>query len=139
MSHIVNVILYKTNLKPFDEILAYALLFHDIGKPSVKTTREGIDHFYGHPPVSSNMAKRIVHDLKLPSRFQKEIPALIEFHDEKLACKLKTIYRYRIERGWSDQRMRRFFRLRQCDIMAHSAYGQKSLEDLNSFIELLME
>lgn len=122
-------------LKPFDKELAYALLLHDIGKPSVKTTKEGIDHFYGHPPVSAAIARRIVHDLKLPSSFQKEIPALIEFHDDGLACKLKTIYRYRIEKGWSDQRMRQFFRLRQCDILAHSSYGQKSLEDLNAFIE----
>lgn len=122
-------------LKPFDKELAYALLLHDIGKPSVKTTKEGIDHFYGHPPVSAAIARRILHDLKLPSSFQKEIPALIEFHDDRLACKLKTIYRYRIEKGWSDQRMRQFFTLRQCDILAHSSYGQKSLEDLNAFIE----
>ena len=40
-----------------DRILRLTMLLHDLGKPAVRTTDEkGIDHFYGHPSVSREMA-----------------------------------------------------------------------------------
>ena len=48
-----------------DRILRLTMLLHDIGKPAVRTTDEkGIDHFYGHPSVSREMAVQILRRLK---------------------------------------------------------------------------
>ena len=42
---------------PADVTLRLTMLLHDIGKPACKSTDEqGIDHFYGHPAVSAQMA-----------------------------------------------------------------------------------
>ena len=50
---------------PKDADLRLVMLFHDTGKPACKTTdEEGIDHFYGHPTVSEQLAKAALERLK---------------------------------------------------------------------------
>ncbi len=126
-------------LKPFDETLAFALLFHDLGKPETKTTVDQIDHFYDHPVRSAQIAGRICRDLKMPKKQSRQIVELICYHDEKLSNKLKTIHRFRIQRGFDDEWMQKYFQLRICDIKAHSLKGQSSLEWLQSFIDFYEE
>ncbi len=91
-----------TFLTPFDETLALALLFHDLGKPATKTTKDGIDHFYGHPLKSAKIADRICKALKLSTYQRKLICSLVKHHDEKLPLRLRTIYRFRIQMGFDD-------------------------------------
>ena len=43
---------------PANEVLRLTMLLHDIGKPACKSTDEaGVDHFYGHPEVSAQLAR----------------------------------------------------------------------------------
>ncbi len=44
-----------------------AILFHDVGKPSVGTEKDGIIHFYGHEQQGAKLTKAICDRLKLGS------------------------------------------------------------------------
>lgn len=124
-----------TFLPPFDETLALALLFHDLGKPATKTTKDGIDHFYGHPLESAKIADRICKALKLSTYQRKLICSLVKHHDEKLPLRLRTIYRFRIQMGFDDTWMQNFFTIRICDLKAHSLKGQQSVQSVLAFID----
>lgn len=124
-----------TFLTPFDETLALALLFHDLGKPATKTTKDGIDHFYGHPLESAKIADRICKALKLSTYQRKLICSLVKHHDEKLPLRLRTIYRFRIQMGFDNAWMQKFFTIRICDLKAHSLKGQQSVQSVLDFID----
>ncbi len=83
--HIYNVaehVMYTVESVPNTVILRWTMLLHDIGKPSRKTTDEkGIDHFYGHPEVSVQMADSILNNLRFDKASIKKILTLIKYHD----------------------------------------------------------
>lgn len=124
-----------TFLTPFDETLALALLFHDLGKPATKTTKDGIDHFYGHPLESAKIADRICKALKLSTYQRKLICSLVKHHDEKLPLRLRTIYHFRIQMGFDVAWMQKLFTIRICDLKAHSLKGQQSVQSVLDFID----
>ncbi|MEF2609506.1 MAG: HD domain-containing protein [Faecalicoccus sp.] len=124
-----------TFLTPFDETLALALLFHDLGKPATKTTKDGIDHFYGHPLESAKIADRICKALKLSTYQRKLICSLVKHHDEKLPLRLRTIYHFRIQMGFDDAWMQKLFTISICDLKAHSLKGQQSVQSVLDFID----
>lgn len=69
LDHTLQAIQY---LPTYDQEVAWALLLHDLGKPSTKTTdTHGLDHFKGHPKVSAQIARRVVKALKMPKKTQK--------------------------------------------------------------------
>ena len=137
LHHTLNAMSY---LKPYDETLSFALLFHDLGKMQVKTTDEkGFDHFYKHPKYSKEIAHRLCLKLKLTKEQRKWIPFYVEHHDDEFICKLKTIYRYRIEYGISEQELYNLMQIRYCDAMAHSAKGQESIQKVKDFYVFYQE
>lgn len=127
-------------LKPYDETLSFALLFHDLGKMQVKTTDEkGFDHFYKHPKYSKEIAHRLCIQLKLTKEQRKWIPFYVEHHDDEFSCKLKTIYRYRIEYGISEDKLFNLMQIRYCDAMAHSEKGRESIQKIKHFYSFYQE
>ena len=63
LHHTLDAMCY---LKPYDETLAFALLFHDLGKVQVKTTdSNGKDHFKHHAKVGSELSKELCRRFKL--------------------------------------------------------------------------
>jgi tRNA nucleotidyltransferase (CCA-adding enzyme) len=62
--------------------LAWAALFHDVGKAVTFTIdAEGRGHFYGHPTKGARMADGIYRRLAVPSEVAKPACALIAYHD----------------------------------------------------------
>ena len=117
-----------------DETVLWTLFLHDLGKPACKTTStEGRDHFYAHPLVGKMIGKRIMRQWKFPARMQHDVPILIEYHDDSIHPSLKTIYKYRIKRGWSEELMEKWLIVRRCDLLAHSPTGQQTILKLNEF------
>lgn len=58
-----------------------AMFLHDIGKPKCKTTDDrGVDHFYGHEKISSDMAKDILKRLKYDNKTIDKVTSLIKYH-----------------------------------------------------------
>ncbi|MBP5197687.1 MAG: CCA tRNA nucleotidyltransferase [Lachnospiraceae bacterium] len=65
-----------------DRYLRLTMLFHDIGKPLVKTTDEnGVDHFHGHQEVGEDLAKKIMRRLKFDNDSIYYVSKLVRFHD----------------------------------------------------------
>ena len=120
-------------LDPFDETLAITLLLHDIAKPYCKSTKDGIDHFYGHPEMGERMVRNIVRDLKLTSAQQKEIPKLILFHDVRPVFKPSRVYKLTVRDGWKPDQIYRLFEVQRGDILAHSAYGAQTIDGWEKF------
>ena len=59
-----------------DKILRLTMLFHDMGKPMMKTTDEnGRDHFRGHALVSEELARSIMHRLKFDNETIRRVEA----------------------------------------------------------------
>ena len=69
------------SIEPIPE-LRFAMLFHDSGKPHVKTTDEnGIDHFYSHGKTSKKIAHDCLVKLKTSNKFREHVCNLVEYHD----------------------------------------------------------
>ena len=80
---------------PKDIDLRLVMLFHDTGKPACKTTDEqGVDHFYGHPAVSEQLAQTALERLKISRAGMQRILPLIHYHDCGIATEEKSIKRW---------------------------------------------
>ncbi len=81
-THIVKSVSYCEN----KDYLRLAVLLHDIGKPQCKTTdSKGVDHFFGHPQRSVEIASQVLRRLKTSREYTKKILKLIEIHDKKIS------------------------------------------------------
>lgn len=68
-----------------DKILRLTMLFHDMGKPSMKTTDEkGVDHFKGHAIVSEEIARSVLRRLKFDNDTVKKVTRLVCYHDYRI-------------------------------------------------------
>ena len=68
-----------------DKILRLTMLFHDMGKPSAKTTDENSrDHFKGHALVSEEIARRVMRRLKFDNETVKKVTRLVCYHDYRM-------------------------------------------------------
>lgn len=80
---------------PTDVTLRLAMLLHDIGKPACKSTDEnGIDHFYGHPAVSAQLAEQMLRALKFDNKTRERVVLLVERHDAQLPPRSQVIRRW---------------------------------------------
>jgi tRNA nucleotidyltransferase (CCA-adding enzyme) len=75
-----------------DKNLRWAMLLHDTGKAVTHTTDEkGIDHYYGHPAKSVEIASGILGRLKFDNRSTDRILRLIKYHDREIAPVPKAV------------------------------------------------
>ena len=80
---------------PANEVLRLTMLLHDIGKPACKSTDEaGVDHFYGHPEVSAQLARTMLRRLKCDNATRRQVVTLVERHDIQLSPTDKAIRRW---------------------------------------------
>lgn len=87
--------IHAVEAAPADVTLRLTMLLHDIGKPSCKSTDEqGIDHFYGHPAVSAQLADQMLRALKFDNRTREQVVLLVERHDAQLPPKSQVIRRW---------------------------------------------
>ena len=77
-----------------DKILRLTMLFHDMGKPMMKTTDEnGRDHFRGHALVSEELARSIMHRLKFDNETIRTVTKLVCYHDYRVEATPKNVRR----------------------------------------------
>lgn len=65
-------------------VLKLAALFHDIGKPYVKVTLNGIDSFKGHEEISELLTGLILQRLGFEDSIKEEVRLLVRYHDFEL-------------------------------------------------------
>lgn len=70
---------------PSDLETQLAVLFHDIGKPYVKTTgSDGFDHFFGHSAKSAEITETVLNRLKFDNKTKNNVLWLVRHHDEAI-------------------------------------------------------
>ena len=67
---------------PAEPVFRLTMLLHDTGKPIVRTTDEkGEGHYFGHPKVSEQIARRTADALHLDNAFRDRLCKLVLYHD----------------------------------------------------------
>ena len=68
-----------------DKVLRLTMLFHDMGKPVMKTTDEnGRDHFKGHAIASEEIARTVMKRLKFDNDTLRKVTKLVAYHDYRM-------------------------------------------------------
>lgn len=102
-----------------------AVLFHDIGKPEVKIFDEekGVNHFYGHAPVSAEITSEILTRLRFDNKTKDTVCRLIRRHDEKVPLSELRVKRLVAAEG--EENFIRLLQLMECDNSAKAEFVVK--------------
>ena len=123
---------------PPDVALRLTMLLHDIAKPGCYTEIDGIGRFYGHPQISSDMAKKILARLKYDSDTIKTVRQLILYHDADIQPKRTYIKRWLNKLG--EERFRQLLEVKKADALAQAdKYRGAKIAALDDIIPVLNE
>lgn len=79
---------------PPDPVLRWAMLLHDLGKPSCFTLDEqGVGHFHGHHRPSAEMAETVCRRLRFDRAASQQICMLVRYHDRPIPLTERAIRR----------------------------------------------
>ena len=114
-----------------EKILRLAALFHDFGKPQMRTTDSlGVDHFQGHAAYSEELAGRILRRLKFDNDTVRQVRRLVYWHDCRPSAEPAAVRRA-VSRIGSDI-FPLYLELRRADILAQSMnFRKEKLENLD--------
>ena len=129
---------HVTAAVPADLPLRWAALLHDVGKPATFTTDEtGRGHFYTHAKIGAELADRILHGLKAPTRLREEAVFLIANHMTKLEPE-KKLLRRRLSRFGTDT-TRKLLLLQEADMGSKGTGKPKEMAQFSEIRALLGE
>lgn len=104
---------------PNDSIIRLSLLFHDSGKPIMKTTDEkGIDHFIMHPRKSKEIAYNVLSRFGFSNSVISDVSLLVRYHDERFRKKSESVKNVLRELG--EDLFYKLLILSYCDVSAQS-------------------
>ena len=129
-------ILMGLELVRSDRILRLTMLLHDMGKPSCRTTdEEGIDHFYRHQEVGSEMARKILRRLKYDNNTIRAVEKLVRWHDLQVRLTPPAVRKAVVMVG--EDLFPLLLEIKRADISAQSLYQREDkLETLDRLCEL---
>lgn len=131
LEHTLAVLKKVHELAPDDEVLAFAALLHDIGKPEVFVLdEEGKGHMKRHELKSADIAARFLSELHVSSEFASDTLELIRVHDSYPTPNRANVARMLIR--YDDVFLDRLEELQIADILAHSNYGADRMENLDA-------
>ena len=111
--------LHAVGAVPNDPIVRWAALFHDCGKPGVKTYEpEGVAHFYGHDKESARLTDLCCGRLRFSTKEREMICTLVTRHGEPLPMPEKRVKRLLGQLG--EEQLFRLFALMRGDVSAQS-------------------
>ena len=133
--HILHTLL---EVRP-DRILRLTMLFHDIGKPYMKTMdADGVAHFKGHPEKSSELANEILHRLKFDNDTIRKVTKLVRYHDHRMPVTPAHVRRAIHEIG--EDLFPLYLEVRRADVSAQSMYQrEKKVADIDGVEKLYHE
>lgn len=125
-----------------DKVLRLAVLFHDMGKPQVRTVDEtGRDHFKGHPVNSERIAEEVLHRWRLDNDTLNKVKRLVKYHDLRPALNQKSVRRMICRVG--EDMFPMLLEVQRADILAQSSYGQEEklhdLDEVNRIYHEILE
>ena len=133
--HILHTLL---EVRP-DRILRLTMLFHDIGKPYMKTMdADGVAHFKGHPEKSSELANEILHRLKFDNDTIRKVTKLVHYHDHRMPVTPAHVRRAIHEIG--EDLFPLYLEVRRADVSAQSMYQrEEKVADIDGVEKLYHE
>lgn len=119
-----------------DKVLRLTMLFHDMGKPVMKTTDEnGRDHFKGHAIASEQIAKTVMKRLKFDNDTIRKVTKLVAYHDYRMEPTGANVRRAMYEIG--AELFPYYLAVRLADTKAQSSYERRGkLENIIQIREL---
>ena len=122
-----------------DKILRLTMLFHDMGKPAMKTTDEkGRDHFKGHALVSEEIARKVLRRLKFDNETVKKVTRLVCYHDYRIEATPQNVRRAMNRIGV--ELFPYYLAVRMADVKAQSPYKRRAkIENIVAMRELYQE
>lgn len=120
-------------------MLRWALLLHDVGKPSCKTIGKDMEgHFYGHEAKSASMAREILKRFKFDNETVDTVYKLVYYHDYRYELSKKSVRKAMNLIG--TELMPLLFEIQVADVMAQNPqYQEDKLTILNQAKQLLKE
>ena len=116
-----------------DKVLRLTMLFHDMGKPVMKTTDEnGRDHFKGHAIASEQIAKTVMKRLKFDNDTIRKVTKLVAYHDYRMEPTGANVRRAMHEIG--AELFPYYLAVRLADTKAQSSYERR--EKLENIIQI---
>lgn len=114
-----------------------AVLYHDVGKPEVKTIDiNGIHHFYRHPVNSHDLAVNSMQVLRFDRKTIENVASLVLNHDYEFVPTKPSVKRF-ISHLKSHDLFPKIIQLRIADIMAqHPMSIGTRLEDTNKCLSI---
>lgn len=123
---------------PADEVVRFAALFHDIGKPFCYTCdNKGIGHFYGHPKKSAELTSRIMRRLKFDNATRLAVRELVLYHDAEIPVGDKYAKRWLNRIG--EVQLRRLLQLKRADTMGQAELYRKERLEKYDAVERCVE
>jgi len=124
-----------------DPVLRWAMLLHDLGKPSTFTLdSEGRGHFYGHWRVSVPLGAAILDRLRVDNRSKKMILTLVERHDAPLTLSEKSVRRNLSRYG--EEALRLLLEVKRADNLAQAEPyrdRQTLIQQWEDLLELVLQ
>lgn len=117
-------------------ILRWALLLHDLGKPSTFTMDgEGRGHFYGHWRESVPLGAAILDRLRVDNHSKRTILTLVERHDAPLTLSEKSVRRNLARYG--EETLRLLLEVKRADNLAQAEPYRDRQTLISQFEDLL--
>lgn len=122
-----------------DRVLRLVMLFHDLGKPEVKTVDElGIAHFKGHSEKSREIVRRVLKRLRFDNATLQSVEKLVYYHDYRMPVTKKNVRRAINKIG--KELFPLYLEIRRADVLAQSTYQRKEkLADIEEVETLYKE
>lgn len=123
-------------------VLCWAILLHDVGKPSMRTVDEnGIDHFHKHDLEGADMARKMLKRLKFDNYTVDAVTHLIRWHDYRYEPTIRSIRRA-LNRIGGEEIFWLFF-VQRADMLAQSEYNREEkfarLEEAERLVNEVLE
>lgn len=127
---------------PEDKMLRLTMLFHDIGKPLMKTFDENKRaHFKMHDIKGAEMTKQILRRLKFDNDTTNKVVKLVQYHDYRMPAEPKNVRRAMNKIG--EELFPYYLEVRKADTLAQSEYKKEeklqNIEDVKRCYEAILE
>lgn len=124
---------------PSDAFLRTLALFHDIGKPSTKDTKEdGFEHFWGHEKAGAKIAENLLRDMGYKEPEICYIKNFIKIHDIKIEPTYEKVKEKIGEIGI--KQFETLITLQEADLLAHSEpYIEEKMPMLNNIKDIFQQ
>lgn len=107
-----------------DKVLRLTMLFHDMGKPALKTVDEdGVAHFKNHAFKSQEITKKVLKRLKFDNDTLRKVSHLVYYHDYRMPAKEKNVRRAMAKIG--TELFSCYLEVRRADTLAQSMYQRE--------------